>query len=154
MTTLILLNHKSSQTIIVENFEKLKIKEYKYWTVYLHDNQYYLGRCVISYSKDLVDFFDTTNEEREEFLVVAEKLRNAIKRLFKPDLMNYASLGNYEPHHLHWHIIPRYKEKRIFENYEFIDKNWGLAPFHRIKEGYNVPEEIKEKIRQTIEANL
>jgi hypothetical protein len=31
----------------MENLLKYKIKEYKYWTIFIHQNQGYLERCVI-----------------------------------------------------------------------------------------------------------
>ena len=40
-----------------------------------------------------------------------------LEKTFKPAHMNYSLLGNYFPH-LHWHLIPRYKDKSK-DNYFF-----------------------------------
>lgn len=45
-------------------------------------------------------------------LVAIEK---TIRRIYAPDKINLASLGNFVPH-LHWHIIPRYKNDTHFPN--------------------------------------
>lgn len=45
------------------DFSKNLIKEYKYWTIYAHTNQSYLGRCVVWCKRD-----DTLNltEQRQK----------------------------------------------------------------------------------------
>jgi len=66
----------------------------------------------------------------------------AIKRIFNADLINVASLGN-QVQHLHWHIIPRYKD----------DPNWGNPPWpHGQKvlderELQSMCDDIREKLR-------
>lgn len=115
------------------NYEKLKIKEYKLWTLYLNEYQCYLGRVyLVANRKDAKDFIETTREEREEFFYIAEEVNIALKKLFEPDLMNYASLGNTF-RHLHVHFIPRYKGERTFDGTKFEDTRWGLnyEPYDR-----------------------
>lgn len=92
-----------------------------------------------------------TNDEKEELFKIAKNLRDVLKQLFKPDLFNYASLGNVNPQ-LHIHLIPRYKEKRIFEGFEFFDKRWGenYAPY----EDFKISQELILKIRDKIKENL
>lgn len=133
--------------------EQLKIKEYKHWTVYLHDNQCYLGRVYIWSKRDgLVDLLDMTEEEQREFFDVGRKVKKAIAELFNPDLMNYASLGNVSTH-LHMHVIPRYQSTRTFEGNTFIDERWGknYAPYDK---DFKIPEETLFRIRDAIKAKL
>jgi len=115
------------------DFRELKIKEYKHWVLYLNEYQCYLGRvCLVAKREDATDFIDTTSEEREEFFTIAEDVNKGLKKLFEPDLMNYAALGN-NLRHLHVHIIPRYEKERIFNGITFEDKRWGknYAPYDR-----------------------
>ncbi len=115
------------------NYNDLKIKEYKLWTLYLNEYQCYLGRvCLVAKREDAKDFIDITEDEREEFFYIAKKVNIALKKLFEPDLMNYAALGNNYSH-LHVHLIPRYEKERIFNGIKFEDKRWGLnyAPYDR-----------------------
>jgi len=47
-------------------------------------------------------------DEFTAFMAEARQAARAIAGAFRPDLMNYASLGNVMPH-LHWHLVPRYR---------------------------------------------
>lgn len=138
---------KNMKCFLCQKNKNLLIKKYKYWTVLIHLNQCYLGRCVIKLNRHIVDLFDITQKERNELFRVMKRLRNALKKLFQPDLFNYASLGN-EVQHLHFHLIPRYKTERFFGNIKFLDKNWGKNCWpHGEKE---LPTSILNKLRKTI----
>lgn len=101
------------------DYNELKIKEYKFWNLYLNEFQCYLGRvCLVAKRSDAKDFIEITLEERDEFFHIAKKFNDAIQKLFKPDLMNYAALGN-NYNHLHVHLIPRYETERIFNGIKF-----------------------------------
>ena len=137
----------------MENFQKLLIKEYKYWKVLLHHNQCYLGRCVVWCKREnVIDFFDMDKEEKKEFWDISKNLREVIQKIFKPDLFNYSSLANRTPH-LHVHVIPRYKEKRIFENFTFADKRWGKNPYPYNK-NFKISDNIISEIRKIIYQNI
>lgn len=130
----------------------LLIKKYKYWTVLIHPhNRSYLGKCMVKLNRHTVDFFDTTTKEREELFRIIRKLRKVINDFFKPDLFNYAFLGN-EIRHLHLHFIPRYKKKRRFKNIEFVDKRWNhnYSPYNKRKLPGLVLDELKGQIRKRL----
>jgi diadenosine tetraphosphate (Ap4A) HIT family hydrolase len=106
-------------------FEHQKIKTYEHWTLYLHENQCYLGRTYLWANRlDAVDFIETTWDEQNEFFKIATELKSVLNQLFNPDIYNYSSLGNIS-NHLHLHIIPRYSDIRKFKEFTFIDKQWG-----------------------------
>lgn len=138
---------------ISDKYNKYIIKDFKYWTLYLHENQCFLGRCYIVCKRNgAVDFFDMTNEEKEELFEIGKKLKKALADLFQPDLFNYASLGNVFVH-LHLHVIPRYKAGRKFKNIIFIDENWGknYTPYNynfKLDESvlFGIKDVIKEKL--------
>lgn len=135
------------------NYEKWLIKEYEYWSVYLHKNQYYLGRVYIwAKRKDAVDFFDMTKEEQEEYFKIGKELKKTLAGLFKPDLYNYATLANISPH-LHTHFIPRYKKSREFEGIMFNDERYGknYAPYDY---DFKISEDVLIKIRNKIKKGL
>lgn len=122
-------------------FDRLKIKEYKHWSVFLNENQCYLGRvALVAKRKDAVDFIEMTHAERDEFFVVGSEVNRALKKSFQPDHMNYASLGN-SYRHLHVHFIPRYATKRVFHGIEFVDTRWGknYEPYDR---NFKVSDEV------------
>lgn len=134
------------------DYKKLKIEKYKYWTIFFNKNQTNLGRTYIWCNrKDVVDFLDMTDKEKEEFFIISKKLRDALTKLFKPDLFNYASLGNIT-RHLHVHVIPRYASSRTFLGIIFKDRRFGKN--YRTNLKFKVPEKILLKIREHIKKEL
>jgi len=135
------------------DFEKLKIKEYKYWELYLHDPHYYLGSVYLwAKRNDEVDFLDITEEEKQEFFKIARGVKLALVDLFKVDRFNVANLQN-KINHLHVHIIPRYSSARKFNGFKFVDENWGRI-FYPYNEKIEVPEEILLRIVEKIRNKL
>lgn len=134
------------------DFSKYKIKDYKHWSVFIHTNQGYLGRCVIWCNREnALDLTDATKEEQEELFLVLNDLRKAIKQAFNPDWFNYSFLGN-ETRHLHAHFIPRYEKEQKFEGITFKDERCG----HNYKTDHDfvTPEDVLEKIRLEIKEHL
>ena len=136
------------------DYEKLKIKSYKYWDLYLHENQCYLGRVFVQLKdeKEIEDFLDIQGEAREEFFLIGSKVKNALKTLFKPNKINYAALSNTSPV-IHMHIVPRYIETREFGGVTFKDARWGqnYAPYDR---SFVLDESILFKIKYTIKETI
>jgi diadenosine tetraphosphate (Ap4A) HIT family hydrolase len=136
------------------DYEKLKIKSYKYWDLYLHENQSYLGRVFVQLKdeKGVEDFLDIQGEVREEFFQIGQNVKKALKNLYKPDKMNYAALSNTSPV-IHMHIIPRYKETREFDGVIFKDTRWGqnYAPYDR---SFVLDESTLFKIRDALKGQL
>ncbi len=132
--------------------KELKIREYRYWTVSLHPNQYYLGRCMIILNRHAEDFFDIEKNELGEVFEIAKQLRNAVKELFDANMFNYASLGNII-RHVHLHFIPRYRKEVSFEGIVFEDKRWGdnYAPYDR---DFRIPKGVLLKIKDEIKSKL
>jgi len=136
----------------MKDFSKYKIKDYKYWSIFLHQNQGYLGRCVIWCNRqDALDLVDATPDEQQELFVVLKELGNAIKKSFEPDWLNYAFLGN-ETRHLHGHFIPRYAKPKNFEGVTFEDKLYGHN--YKTDHSFSVSPEVVEKIILKIKATL
>jgi diadenosine tetraphosphate (Ap4A) HIT family hydrolase len=136
----------------MEEFEKNKIKEFKYWTVFLHENQGYLGRCVVYCRReDAVDLSEASEEEQTELIAILKALKLSIENNFQADWMNYAFLGN-RLRHLHGHVIPRYSSVREFEGTVFKDKNWGQN--YKTDHSFKISEELLQKIKSRISENL
>jgi diadenosine tetraphosphate (Ap4A) HIT family hydrolase len=136
------------------DYEKLKIKSYKYWDLYLHENQCYISRTFVQL-KDATgvdDFLDIKGAVREEFFQIGENINKALKILFRPDKMNYAALSNTSPV-IHIHIVPRYKETREFNKMIFKDTRWGqnYAPYDR---SFIMDESTLFKIKDALKEHL
>jgi len=137
---------------MAEDYAKFLIKEYKYWAVYIHQNQGYLGRCIVWCKRDdALDLLDATNEERKELFLILQRLKEVVSEMFSPDWFNYSFLGNEAPH-LHGHFIPRYAKPRIFKGVVFEDKLYGhnFQTDHSFKTPPEVLRVIQEKIKKAL----
>lgn len=140
-------------TGITMDYEQLKIKSYKYWDLYLHENQCYLGRVFVLLKDETIeDFLAIEGETRDEFFQIGEDVKKAIGALFQPDKMNYAALSNTSPV-IHVHIVPRYKEPREFAGVVFKDERWGknYAPYDR---AFKLDKSVLFQIRDALNQRL
>lgn len=132
------------------DYDQLKIKSYKYWDVYLHENQCYLGRVFVLLRDEtgVEDFLSIEGEVRDEFFKIGEELKRALKELFQPDKMNYAALSNTSPR-IHVHLVPRYKDSREFNGFTFEDARFGknYAPYDK---SFQLEMDILLKIRDAL----
>ena len=100
--------------------------------VVLLDHPDYKGYCrveLIAHQKEMTDL-----DEALQFNIMrcVLKVETVLRKIFNPEKINLASLGNKTPH-IHWHIIPRFKEDAHFPN-----SHWG--------------EKLREGLHQTISA--
>lgn len=137
---------------MAKDFSKDLVKEYSHWSVYVHHNQGYLGRCVVWCKReDAFDMVDATEEEQKELFLVLKDLQKASKDCFDPDWFNYAFLGN-ETRHLHGHFIPRYKEPKNFMGVTFEDTLWGhnYKTDHSFITSEDLLQEVKNKLKTSL----
>jgi len=134
------------------DYSKFLVKQYKYWGVYVHENQSYLGRCVIWCDReDAIQLTDANKEEQEELFIIIEELKIASENAFEGEWFNFSFLGN-ETHHLHGHFIPRYSSKKVFEGVTFVDKLWGHN--YKTDKSFVTPLDVLEKIRLRMREHL
>ena len=137
---------------MAEDFSKNLVKGYKHWEIYVHENQGYLGRCVVWCKRyDALDLADATPEEQSELFLVLRDLREATKKVFQPDWFNYSFLGN-ETRHLHGHFIPRYAKTKTFMDIVFEDKLYGhnYKTDHGFKTSAELLAEVKDKLKSVL----
>jgi diadenosine tetraphosphate (Ap4A) HIT family hydrolase len=117
------------------------LADLKVSTAFLYTNQNYYGRTVVIFKEHVEDLLELSKKEVNEFVSDMKIIAKAIQKSIKPDKLNYAILGN-RISHLHWQIIPRYKD----------DGNWGKAPWPKEerKLSGNEYKEIAEKIRDNV----
>jgi len=142
----------SRNKTMAEDFSKNLVKGYKYWEIYVHENQGYLGRCVVWCKRiDALDLADATPEEQAELFLVLHDLREASKKVFQPDWFNYSFLGN-ETRHLHGHFIPRYAKLKIFMDIVFEDKLYGhnYKTDHSFNTSAELLAEVKDKLKSVL----
>ena len=73
----------------------------------------YPGFCRVIWQEHVREMTDLPAERRSHMMMVVWAVEEALRQVLNPDKINLASLGNQVPH-LHWHIIPRYKDDAHF----------------------------------------
>jgi len=81
--------------------------------VILVDDADYPGFCRVVWQDHVAEMSDLTAADQRHLLNVVLATETALRQLMRPDKINLASLGNVVPH-LHWHVIPRFRDDRHF----------------------------------------
>lgn len=79
------------------------------------DDVYYPGFCRIILNRHVKEMTDLEMHERERLMSVVFGVEQAVRDIMQPEKINLACLGNMTPH-IHWHIIPRFKQDKTFPN--------------------------------------
>ncbi len=74
--------------------------------LYLHEDQFFTGWCVLVLRRHATELFELTQDERHALVDQAALVARALKAAFRARKINYELLGNQLPH-IHWHLIPR-----------------------------------------------
>lgn len=75
----------------------------------------YPGFCRVILKRHVAEMTDLGPMGRQHFMAVVLAAEQAVREVMQPDKINLASLGNVVPH-LHWHVIPRFRNDRHFPN--------------------------------------
>jgi diadenosine tetraphosphate (Ap4A) HIT family hydrolase len=130
------------------NDDLIWIAELGISTLFLFRDQRFRGYCILSFgAQDATQLEALSDAEYTQFCADLRAAGRAIRAGMQPDHMNYELLGNSNPH-LHWHIIPRYKDdvrwgRPIWE--EYPRNEFKLNRFVLANADY---EEIIQQIRQ------
>jgi diadenosine tetraphosphate (Ap4A) HIT family hydrolase len=127
------------------------------WILFLHQDQRYLGRAYFWLRRSGI-MQRLSQLQPEELLLLHKAMASyeeTLGRLWQPDHMNYAWLGN--EFHLHeghgrMHLIPRYKSPREAVGFVFTEYRWGknYTPHERLI----LSRMDFERLRDTIQEEL
>ena len=95
--------------------------------VVLLDDVDYPGFCRVILNSHTKEMTDLTPQERQCLMAVVFLVEQAVREVMQPEKINLASLGNKTPH-LHWHVIPRFKQDRTFPNPIWGKATHGVTP--------------------------
>ncbi len=84
----------------------LPVAELRVSSLGLYDDDRYPGRCLLVLNEHFEDFSQLPSSLIEDFVADLQRAAQAITRVVGAERMNYALLGNVEPH-VHFHLIPR-----------------------------------------------
>ncbi|GAB1345671.1 hypothetical protein MASR1M29_21580 [Cloacibacterium normanense] len=107
--------------------EELQIINTGSWTWSLRPAQVTLGSGILSLNRYALHLSDVTPEEMAELGTLIQLMERTIKTTFNHDIMNYLMLMMVD-RHVHYHVIPRYNDIRIFSGLEWVDNGWPALP--------------------------
>ena len=113
--------------------------------VVIVDDPDYPGFCRVILNRHAAEMTDLTTDEQQELMRIVFVVETVVREVVKPDKINLASLGNMVPH-VHWHVIPRWRDDRCFPN-----PIWGVA---RNEDAAKRPAIDHEALRQALETQL
>lgn len=73
----------------------------------------YPGFCRVILDRHVAEMTDLAPTERRRLMDAVFATETALRELMHPHKVNLASLGNATAH-LHWHVIPRFRDDRHF----------------------------------------
>jgi diadenosine tetraphosphate (Ap4A) HIT family hydrolase len=83
--------------------------------VVLVDEAGYPGYCRVIWQAHVAEMSELNSEERSHLMRIVFEVEAGLREGLRPDKVNLASLGNVVPH-LHWHVIPRFRDDPHFPN--------------------------------------
>lgn len=89
--------------------------------VILVEDADYPGFCRVVWNDHVGEMTDLNGSERRHLMSAVFAVEAALRSCLQTDKINLASLGNQVPH-LHWHVIPRWRDDRHFPG-----AIWGKA---------------------------
>ena len=116
------LSEEDKQFLVYENI---------FWSVFLSDEQDYIGRCILVLKRHCHSMSELTGDEWEELHGLVCKVEACLKAVLGAALCNWNCLMNNfykesDPHpHLHIHVRPRYDKPVMINGSVYIDSEFG-----------------------------
>ena len=133
------LTDKERQYLLYEN---------QYWSVYLADEQDYIGRCIVVSRRHCASIAELEASEWDNLRTVIKRIEDCLKSALGADLCNWSCLMNdffkqqVPDPHLHLHCRPRLKNPVIINGNVYNDEEFGHH--YKMHKGNQLPEVDKE----------
>ena len=118
------------------------------WRVILVDDAHYPGFCRVVWNAHAAEMTELVPAQRSSLMQAVCKVEQALRDVMQPAKINLASLGNMVPH-LHWHVIPRYRDDAHFPN-----PIWGTATHAPDAAALAARRALLPQLRQTLISRL
>ena len=86
----------------------LPVCEVDGFSLYLHRNQTYLGRCVLAYCDHVATVAEMDTQTEMRFFAAAQKVARALTDVFSPGQINMGMYAD-KVRHAQIHIVPKYE---------------------------------------------
>ena len=114
-----------------EQDKRFLLYDSPFWSVFLSDEQDYIGRCILVLKRHCGSLSELTDGEWKDLRKLVCKVENGLKTVFGAALCNWSCLMNSfykeaEPNpHLHIHVRPRYAKPVLLNGNVYPDGEFG-----------------------------
>ena len=114
-----------------EEDKQFQVYDGEFWSVFLSDEQDYIGRCILVLKRHCGSMSELTDDEWKELRKLVCKVETCLKTVLGATLCNWSCLMNSfykEPDpnpHLHIHVRPRYSKQVMINGNIYIDGEFG-----------------------------
>ena len=133
-----------------EEDKQYQVYETAFWSVYLSDEQDYIGRCILVLKRHCSSMSEMNADEWEDLRKLICKVETCLKMVLGAALCNWSCLMNSfykesesDPH-LHIHVRPRYDKPVMVNGNIYTDSEFGHH--YAVKKD----SEISDKDRETV----
>ena len=133
-----------------EEDKKFQVCESKSWSVFLSDEQDYIGRCILVLKRHCGSMSELTDDEWEELRNLVCKIEECLKTVLGAAHCNWSCLMNSfykaavpDPH-LHIHVRPRFSQPVILNGRTYTDSEFGHH--YALNKSGAIPVEDREEV--------
>ena len=135
-----------------EEDKQYQVYETSFWSVFLSDEQDYIGRCILVLKRHASSLSELTDDEWEDLRKLIYKVEACLKIVLGATLCNWSCLMNSfyketdpNPHpHLHIHARPRYDKPVTINGNTYIDNEFGHH--YALNKNGSIPVEDREEV--------
>ncbi|MGI8706264.1 MAG: HIT family protein [Sphingomicrobium sp.] len=117
----------ANETMRKFGYPETLIKELDHWVVLLRPGQVTLGSLVLAAKSEVTAYSDLLDEAFAEQALAIRSIETALRQFCSYERINYLMLMMVDPN-VHFHVIPRYSEPRLWEEIPFGDEGWPGPP--------------------------
>ena len=133
-----------------EEDKQFQLYESQSWSVFLSDEQDYIGRCILVLKRHCRSLSELTEDEWAELREVIGKVEGCLKVVLGAALCNWTCLMNdfYKDSspdpHLHIHVRPRYDRPVTINGNTYPDSEFGHH--YAVHKSGDIPDKDKEEV--------
>ena len=130
--------------------KQFQVYESKSWSVFLSDEQDYIGRCILVLKRHCNAMSDLTADEWDELRGLVIQVEACLKAVLGAALCNWSCLMNSfyketNPNpHLHIHVRPRYDKPVMLNGSTYTDS--GFGHHYALNKSGKIPAEDKKEV--------
>jgi diadenosine tetraphosphate (Ap4A) HIT family hydrolase len=117
----------ANPTILKFGYPATLIREFGHWLVLLRPSQVTLGSLVLAAKSDATAYSDLPRAAFAEQADAVAAIERALAAFCRYERINYLMLMMVDPN-VHFHVIPRYSEPRMWDGVAFPDGGWPGPP--------------------------